>query len=507
MKSKYKLLFCLSIFLFLMSCSKDFLDTPKNGFISDETYFSNEENVEQAVIACYKGVVRWNYETNLVFMGDLRTNDVYKGGWGEDDNSAVRDMCNFSVNATNTEIQLFWTACYLGIFRCEEIRSNIDKAYYTDEANRKKHLAEAQFIRASLYFDLTKAFGGVPIINGRVDLSQKTSRSTAEECKNMIYSELEAAIPNLPLESQISSTWKGRATRGAAQAMLARAALFFRDYEKARDASLEVIKSNQYSLNPDFGMIFRKEGDFSSESVFEVAHKTSPGPWPDANLGSVMPTYMMGRNNGGWGFYCPRKEFVASFDPGDPRLIHTIMSHGDTLVGYQRQKYDIQDYSTYYNPDQYQCRKFYLALPDRSGDTFDKPWHWKKIRYAEVLLTYAEALLMTGGDKNEVAKYINEVRTRAINSSKKDSQAISKVIKLSNTPMPLVDASADLLTAIKNERRWELAGEGFRFWDLVRWGDAATLLGPFGFKKGLHEILPIPQAEIDLAGLEQNLGY
>ena len=155
-------------------------------------------------------------------------------------------------------------------------------------------------------------------------------------------------------------------------------------------------------------------------------------------------------------------------------------------------------------------RKFYLPADDRVGGEFDKDYNVKKLRFAEIKLIYAEALLETGGDRAIVAQQINDIRLRASASSRIDPFAYtptSRVIKISDQPLEMVEAGDDLMEAIKIERFLELFGEGLRFWDIIRWGEASEKLAPYGFVEGVHELLPIPQNDVDLAGLKQNPGY
>ncbi|MBA4058515.1 MAG: RagB/SusD family nutrient uptake outer membrane protein, partial [Marivirga sp.] len=278
----------------------------------------------------------------------------------------------------------------------------------------------------------------------------------------------------------------GRASRGAARGILAKVYLFNNDPVNAEKYALEVINSGQYDLEEDFENANSEQGRHGPESLFEI------GALPFENIQSGGDQYanvqgVRGSPNRGWGFNRPTIDLQNSFEEGDPRLEATVIYLGEVLDGVPI----LGDGAT---PDE---RK------DATGTTIeiecynqkvwtagtDVPTQWnhnrRLLRYADVLLIAAEALNING-KPNEALIYLNDVRKRA-----RGDDAI--LPDIAETNKEILD---DL---IFEERRHELAMEGHRLWDLIRTGRAAGILGPLGFISGKHEVLPLPQSEVDLS--------
>jgi hypothetical protein len=311
----------------------------------------------------------------------------------------------------------------------------------------------------------------------------------------LIISDLEAAIDDLPVS--VSENQLGRVTKGAAEALLARVLLFENDESKMDQvASLceSVIQSSEYSLLSSYGDIWSKDGEWSSESVFEITYsENSTSDWGsfgwgggEGNVGVQFigmrdyngPTYATG-----WSF-CPVSTELQSDMLGDPRYSQTIID-ASTIPG--------ASYTPGYQNTGYFMRK-YAPLADNVAPDGDPALNWgnniREIRYADVLLMAAEGLVRSNGSEGTARTYLNQVRDRV--------------------GLPPVNSSgSQLLEDIYTERRFELATEGHRFFDLLRTGKAEQVLGGQGFVESIHKYLPIPQQEIDASQgvLTQNPGY
>jgi hypothetical protein len=362
-----------------------------------------------------------------------------------------------------------------------------------NEALKNRCVAEARFIRGLIYFDMVRAWSGVPLVTTTTP-ELNLQRSSAEEIYEVIINDLDFAAENLPLKSEYAAEDMGRATSGAAKALLTRVYLFRGDFVNAETYAMDVINSAQYGLESQFTDANSVDGNNGIESVFEIGalpiENTSAGGNQYANTQGVR-----GTPNRGWGFNRPSLDLRNSFESGDPRLKGTIIDLGDVIDGIEI----LGDGST---PDEtfddegnlieVECYNRKVWVPGETTIT-QFGHHRRLIRYADVLLMAAEAL-NENNKPNDALTYLNMVRERA----REGNTEILPDIATTN--------QGELRDLIMRERRHELALEGHRFWDLVRTGKASAVLGSFGFVQGKHELLPIPQSEIDISqgALSQN---
>jgi hypothetical protein len=332
----------------------------------------------------------------------------------------------------------------------------------------------------------------VPLITLYPEASQlQVPRSTKEEVYAQIERDLTEAAADLPLKYDAANT--GRVTKGTAQSILAKVYLYQQKWQQAADQAAEVINAKVYDLNPNFLTNFLLEGENSIESIFEVQNRGINGSWgTDENEGNERTIWFSPGCSpwGGWGDALPTQNLYEAFSPGDPRRSYSILSDGDVV-------FDIP-YSANCSRTRHNSRKNLLAPKDRPN-AHDADLNFMLIRFADVLLIHAEALTEVGNiPAAEVS--LNRVLKRARESVSPPASDPKDVTGLSQ---------ADMRAEVRRQRRLELAMEGQRFFDLVRWGIAADVLGSEGFVKGKHEVFPIPQAQIDLSGatLRQNPGY
>lgn len=494
MKIKNILLF---LFILLAGCT-DFLQKNPQGNLTQASFPVSPSDALQATNAIYAAVRNWYYNSGGYPILDIMSDDAYKGSNTNDQLSTVGPYDNFAINATQDGLDRWWATLYQGIRWANVVIEKVP-VIQMDTILRNRYLGEARFLRGLFYFDLVRAWGGVPKVTASVP-PLHLDRTTSQDIFSLLISDLQYAEANLTKKSELSPAEQGRATSGAAEALLARVYLFQKDFVNAEKYALKVIRSNEYSLEPNFIDANGVKGNNGVESVFEIGalgvEDYNGGGAQYANTQGVR-----GSPNRGWGFNRPSVDLRRSFEPGDPRLKGTIINLGDTIDGV----YIKGDPDPANDP---------VVILNSNGDTVniqcynrkvwtpgnDTPTQWghhrRLIRYADVLLMAAEAL-NENGKQATALPYLNQVRKRARGGNN------SILPDVTTTDMNL------LRDKILFERRHELAMEGLRFWDLVRTGRAATVLGPLGFIAGKHELLPIHQSEIDISqgSLTQNPNY
>ncbi|MCX6246199.1 MAG: RagB/SusD family nutrient uptake outer membrane protein [Bacteroidetes bacterium] len=462
---------------------KKFLDKPPQGEMTNTSFPTTASDALLATNATYATLREWYYHTGGYPILDIMSDDARKGSNPSDQLANVGPYDNFTINPTQDGLDRWWTELYVGVKRCNVVTEKVP-LISMDVALQTRYIAEARFVRGLIYFDFVRAWGGVPLVT-TLEPPLRLARASKEEIFNQVISDLTFAAENLPERSEYASKDYGRATKGAANAFLARVYLFRNDFVNAEKYALAVISSGQYSLEPVFTDANGAKGASGPEAVFEVCalpyDGTENGGDQYGNTQGVR-----GTPNRGWGFNRPTIDLRESFEAGDPRYKGTVINLGDTLDGVVI----LGDGST---PDitkdstgkiiEIECYSRKVWTP---GSNTATQWgHMRRLmRYADVLLMAAEAL-NENGKPAEALTYVNMVRARA-------RQGIPGIL-----PDITTTGQAELRDKIFNERRHELAMEGWRFWDLVRTGRAGAVMGPLGFIVGKHELLPIPQSEID----------
>ena len=471
----------------LVASCNEVLDRTPQAEYTLENFFQTEEQAVQSVNAVYNQLRQWQTHVfAFIGMTDIVSDDADKGSLPSD-GFFLQEIDDFTLTPTNVGPASVWEGYYTGIFRANLAIARIPDVQEMDEELRARLIAEAQFLRAYFYFNLVRWFGGVPLILEPFPADFEIPRTDREEVYAQIESDLRAAADVLP--ASYSGVDVGRATSGAATAMLAKVALTRQDFQTAADLALQVINSGQYALLPSYAQIFTSEGENSSESIFEVQAAAFEIGGGGSQYNEVQG--VRGTPNLGWGFNRPSDDLIAAFEPGDPRREATILYVGEVLPDGSALVAD--------NPniegERYNQKAF---VPDHPGGNGNGPGNIRVLRYADLLLIAAEALNEIG-QSEQALEYLNQVRTRA----------------RGNNPDVLPDVTttdqAALREAIYHERRVELALEQHRWFDLVRTGRAAEEMLPLkpNFTPGKNELFPIPQTEVDLSqgALEQNPGY
>lgn len=492
-------------------------------------YFTSGEACLQVITGCY-APIQWNYNTTYYsewFIGDIASDDALKGGQNLKDMGTAYDIENFKTTATNSLLLDLYRAKYIGIIRCNLALQQIPnfEPDQTLTAKRKEcALGEAYYLRAYYYFQLVRIFGGVPLVDFVIDSADKWQqpRATEEAVYNKIVEDLEKAEKLLWNKNEYDSADLGRATKGAAQAMLMKVNLFRHNYDEAYKWGKVFMEEQaaNYSLHSDYAVNFTLAGENGAESVFEIQYTADPMSDYGGN-GMARGTFdqILTRpraaslgGNSGWGFNHPTHDLFNEYETDDPRR--------DLTIG-QLPASDLDNIEVTYCGSPY----FNLKTSLNEGNTFPKldhdsrgPLNLQQIRLSDVYLMYAEACLESGKDLGAAKTYLEKVRARA--------RAMAPAGSLPAFPgyNGYADNINDLRKAIRHERRVELGMEGHRWFDLVRWGIAYEVMdreeGSYGknesaearaemarFIKGKHERFPIPAEEIMLNPMEQNNGY
>ncbi|MBN2348097.1 MAG: RagB/SusD family nutrient uptake outer membrane protein [Bacteroidales bacterium] len=504
MEKKYLLI--IASLVVITSCSEDFLNKEPLVDTVIENFYKTGNDAVLAVNAAYVPL-EWEFNHtyfNEWMLGDVVSDDALKGGNNINDMNDLFLLENFTATPSNEVLLEFYRAQYQGIYRCNLAINKIPEIQpdeTMDISLKNRLVAEAKFLRAYYYFRLVRVFGGIPKITLTLDPSEyKQPRALRDTIYSLIYNDLESAIPGLWLKSLYADEDLGRATKGAAQALLMKAYLYNQEWTKAKAWGDSVILSGEYDLEPGFSSNFSLAGENGTESVFEVQYMEEPtSDYGDGN-GYTRGTFIiiMQRTRVGslgWGFNRPTVDLLNEFESGDPRRNATITGpDGDLYLGngYHSRKYALEGYT--------------LAHPTRG------PLNQKVIRFSDVLLMYAEAACEIN-DLPAAKAALERVRLRARNNNPSVLPAFPYG--------SYTDNQEDLRDAIRHERRVELAMEGHRFFDLVRWGIAEQVMNAYRenesvaitdymmpFETGKHDLFPIPETEINLNNLLlQNPNY
>ena len=472
--------------LAVASCSEVLDRTPQGEYTLDN-FFRTQDQAVQAVTGVYNQLRQWETHVfSYIGMTDIVSDDSDKGSFTAD-GFFLQEVDDFTFTATNTAPSSVWSGYYTGVFRSNLAINRIPDVPEMDEALRGRLIGEARFLRGYFYFNLVRWFGDVPLILDPFPTVFEIPRTPADQVYAQIEADLQAAADVLP--ASYTGTDVGRATRGAALAMLAKVALTRHDYATAADYATQVINGGQYALLPSYATVFTQEGENSSESIFEVQAAAFEIGGGGSQYNEVQG--VRGVPNLGWGFNKPSDNLVASYEPGDPRREATILYVGEVLP--DGSAIVVGDNNIV--GERFNQKAFVGEHPGGNGNG---PGNIRVFRYADLLLIAAEALNETGR-ASEALPYLNLVRARARGSN----------------PNVLPDVTttdqAELRQAIWRERRSELALEQQRWFDLVRTGRAAEVMKPLrpNFTEGKNELFPIPQTEIDLSqgALTQNPNY
>ena len=476
-QNKFLSLYFLLVLLCIpqFSCNEDFLEIDANQITADAI---TAEQAIELVNGTYNIFLSWQVSSfSWNAITSIASDDAYKGSDPGDTGSDKHLFDALAHDATSISVAEVWEGHFNGIQRANQAINRIQPFDDLDSELKSRLIGEAKFLRALLYFRLLQTFGGVPLITETPDidspLEELLSRATKEETYEFIENDLIYAIGVLPEKSAYPEMELGRATKGAAKTLLAKVSMYQNKWNTVFNLTSEIISSGEYGLTSNYEDIWKEIGENNQESIFEVQAK---GELPSVGVDKYSLTQgARGQGGWGWGFNVPSENLLNSYELDDVRRGATIIFRGETL--YDGRFVPETVVNPMYNQKAYSSS---FTENEQTGKNI------RILRFAEVLLMNAEAASQLGGD---VSGPLNQVRIRA-------------GLQPLNNPSQL---------DVWNERRWELAFEHDRYFDLVRQGRASVVLQSLGipFETGKHELFPIPQIQINLSDgiLQQNPGW
>ncbi len=501
MKRINYVLFAAAILATSAGCKKSFVDVSPQGQFLSENYYADKDQAFGALVGVYD-VLRKNaggFE-NMITMMNAGSDDHFAGGGGATDGAGIQGFSNYTLNS-NIIPGSFWNDHYQGIFRANTLLAKLPSTNM-DATLKTRFVAEAKALRADYYFNLVRMFKNVPLLLDPLTATNmyEVTQATPADVYAQIEKDLTEAIAVLPPTVPLA-TEAGRFTKGAAQALLGKVYLYENKGALAAAQFLEVngtpggTSQYGYKLLPSFASLWVFTNKFNTESILEASHTSASnsdfGNWGSGRDEGNIVNQMVGPRSysrpagstapdlpSGWSFNVFTQDLYDAIKL-DPRFVATVFDmkalktagQADYIEGYQNTGYFLNKFL----PRRSDVRTGGGALETNYGQ------NCYVIRLADSYLMEAEAL---GGTGARAQALLDAVRARV--------------------GLPSVPVS---LAAIKAERRLELAGEGHRFFDLVRWGDAAAKLGGRGFVAGKNEIFPIPFRELQGTKLQQNPGY
>jgi hypothetical protein len=506
-----------------LSCKK-FLDRrPLKSTIED----LNQGKLEGQVLTMYYTLRAYAGFSTLPWIDfhSIRDDDAQKGSDASDGAEINTEFETFQYNKDDWAINTYWNDHYLMSNLANEALYTADSLEADQTPAGLRNIGEVCFFRAYTYFELVKNFGPVPLVNHRIVVPTDGIKEKAELTAlwAFIDSNLQVAANLLPMsDDEYGDNYAGRLTKGAANTLWAQTYLMRSDWPKVVEKCNLVKASAQYTLASDFSDIWKDglagAGKNGPESIWEMQAWTGQNAQsnPAVDNGSGWGTCQQVRQNGapiewnlGWGWNTPTEKLVSAWPDTDPRKRKTILFSGQSDGGAAQGGFGAT-VPAYTNPDgggglaqKYWSKKLYTgndpamrAFTGWINANGAAPWiNHRILRYADVLLMLAEA-----------ANEMNDGPTAEANLELVRNRA-SGNLGPARTVLPFIPRTtqAAFRTAIKAERRWEFAMEGYRFYDLVRWGDALTELQPLGYQPRAA-LYPIPQQAINLAGgtLTQN---
>lgn len=525
MKRITKLYSTLFLLLISFSCKEDFLEvTPQNEYFSSNYYVSEEQALlglfaaydplQWTFVGAAAGSINGNW-TSTVMAGEIWSDNANAGGDPSNfDQPGWQQIDDLNASTGTPEASAFWKKYYWALNKANQVINNVK----IESATIDQYKAEAKFLRAYYLFELYRYFGPIPVITSQPSLTDRSiKRNTLSEVFSQITTDLTEAVPLLPLS--YSSEYKGRVTQGAAQALLGKAYLYWADltnddpalFDMAASNLNAVIQSNQYTLVDNYNDLFAFGTANNTESVFEIQYSSEVAadfgvPFQFINGNMIVqlcgvrglctnhPQYIPG-----WGFLLPTTNLYNSYLFDDVfRRDATILSNVELALGgcpVNGNEANPTDFQGYWQ-QKYANFRGYSAAQGEINVLKDA--NEPVIRYADVLLMYAEALVRGTGSAANAMAAVDLVRERAKGPGNNAGNFRTAQDLMS-------DEGWTLLEVIWYERRAELAGEGDRWFDLVRSGRAAATIFPNGDIRNTNfdtndQYLPIPQTEIDFMG-------
>jgi hypothetical protein len=474
MKNNIIAIIAFVILMGSQGCKKDYLQLEPKTSQMEANYYKTENDALFALAAVYQAMAVHNGYEFVPMTSDINSDDAFGGGSSATDMVQWHQIESSTMTPENNTAKEQWSRCYSGIYRANLLLSKLDQITWTDPKNKVRFEAEAKFLRAYFYWDLVRLFGWVPVFTSNlsnVDDYKSATQNTPAEVYKQIATDLLAAVKGLP--NSVPATEKGRVTKYAAQALMSRIYLFFQGFAKTvlgittewsdgtttidkkyvQTALDSVIISGGYQLLTNYADVFSWTNQNNTESIFELQYseKGKCGNWSSdywdvyGNISVIQYGIRdpKGDNtiSSGWSFATLTWSLVNEFEAGDPRKDATVYDASVKLTGYTK---------GYQNTGYFNKKFMPLSAYDATVGSreLNYPRNYTDIRLPDVLLMASELYLTD--DPGKSVDYFNRVRKRALGSS--------------------AAKSSITLDDIYHERRVELAGEGQRYWDLLRRG-------------------------------------
>ena len=473
--------FLLIGLIILFSSCKKFLDLQPQFQLSTASFYKSQGDFETAIVGAYSEL-QGLYASPMIYLGELTTDNAYIQ-WTSPTTSE-QELDQMLITPSNNFVGSAYSTNFRIVMETNAILDQIDGTSLQNSM-KERYKGEAKFLRALAYFNLVRLFGDVPLINVNFKSPSEIqsfdmTRQPVDQVYDLIITDLQQTIVHL---QGITNLSKSRASVGAAKTLLGKVYLTIHKYPEALTELGDVISSNKYSLQPNYATLFTNKNDELPESIFEVKYLS--GNIGEGNSFSSLFTpasfnaAIFPNNMNGSGRILPTKDLIDSYEPDDVRRKLSIMDSLKLLDG----SYDKIPYGL-------KMVDFTVGIPGDGGINYIP------LRYADVLLMYAEALNETN-KISEAFPYINLVRKRA------DLGEISGL------------SQEELRLAIERERRVEFLEEGHRWFDLIRTGRAISVINNYYANNGLNFsvteyklLMPIPLREINIdPNMEQNPGY
>lgn len=479
MKLKYNLI-AIALLGFSFSSCSDFLEQNPQTDLSENDFYKTADDILSAVNGAYSSLQEGDIYGNWYVFGEIPSDNTRNQLSGSV--TTQNEFNQFYIDTQNSMIANFWKAAYKVINRTNTVLGRIDGIEINTElANRYK--LECKFIRALMYFNLVRVYGDVPLVLKEISISESYDilREPKENVYNQIIADLKEA-QDLPVS--YSTAEDGRATQGAAKALLANVYMTLHKYAEAETILAEIINSGRYSLlentpgslNIDgYKNVFSPVNHNSEEGIFEIQFLKG-GYGEGSNYANNFAPENSGTNvvavGGTGGNNIPEMDIYNAYEEGDLRRDFSMS------LGY----YDNRKNNEWVE-SRYVCK--FMDVPYQNNDASN---NYPVIRYADVILMYAEALNQNGKTA-EACKYLNMTRRRGFGYQTTETSPVD----LQTTD------KAQFALMVEQERRVELAFENHRWFDLIRTGRAVEVMRSKGFS--LNEtnlICPIPQKQIDV---------
>lgn len=483
-----KNIFCitlLALLLMISSCSKKFIERPPVSSVTIDVLYKTDKDYQDAVIGAYQALR--NQYANMWQFGDIRGDDAWIQVSNQPSTMAV-DV--FSINSSDALLNNTWANYYIVINRANNILSRIVNADAAVIKNKDRYIGEAKFLRALAYFDLVRIFGDVQMITdvlGAAEVAKTPRTAAATVYSEVIIKDLLDASAKLPVV--YTGTEVGRATRGAAKAILGKVYMTVKDFTKAEAVLQELTTAPfTYALLANYNDLFDySKNEHHSEYIFDIEYEEGLG-----GLGSVFTNFFMPNVTALLNYYNIKGGFNESMSP--TTLFVNLWQAGD-----KRKDVSVQCCGSWKNPstgavtvfNPSTAQSYTMKYVTSVNIAQDSKANWKVIRYADVLLMLAEAMNENGKTAAALVP-LNQVHIRA---------GLAAFTGLTQT---------QTRDNIATERRFELCFEGHRWFDLVRTGKALAACAPVGMKDYMV-VFPVPLTQVKVMNnptlFPQNAGY